>query len=258
MNAYNFDFNHGAARPADDPRAADICDRINAHVDARFFAKRDAEPRRQYIGASGIGNECLRAVQLSYMGLPIDEGRISGKTLRIFDVGHRWEDILVAWLRDAGFKLDTIDPATNYQFGWKALNGKAKGHVDGILRGGPVPMAYPALWEAKALNEKGWQDVKKRGLAISKPVYAAQIAINQAYMDMTAPALFTALNKNTEELHHELVPFDQALAQRMSDRLLRVVEATEGQQLLPRGFSDPQNYKCKWCDFAGTCWKRLK
>lgn len=255
---YNFDFNHGAARPADDPRAADICDRINAHIDAHFFAKRTEEGVRSYIGASAIGNECQRAIQLAYMNIPIDEGRITGKTLRIFDVGHRWEDIVAAWLRNAGFTLDTVDEKTGRQIGWVALNGKGKGHVDGVLRGGPVPMAYPSIWECKALNEKSWQDVKKRGLALSKPQYAAQIAINQAYLDMTAPALFTALNKNTEELHHELVYFDQTLAQTMSDRLLQVVEATEAQQLLPRGYNDPSNYKCKWCDFYGTCWKTLK
>ena len=50
--------------------------------------------------------------------------------------------------------------------------------------------------------------------ALAKPIYAAQIALYQAYLGLTeAPALFTAINKDTCELWHELVPFDGALAQ---------------------------------------------
>lgn len=256
---YNFDFNHGSAKPADDPRAPDFSDRVNAHIDAHFFGARTEEGVREYVGASGIGNECLRSVQLSYLGIQPDEGRITGSKLRIFNAGHRWEDILADWMRLAGFTLDTLNPETGKQYGWQVLGGAGKGHVDGILRAGPLPLQYPCLWECKALNEKGWQDVKKRGLAISKPIYAAQCAINQAYMDLTAPTVFTVLNKNTEELHHELVHFDQPFAQRMSDRILQVAEATKHQQLLPRSFNDPSNFMCQhFCDFYKTCWKKLK
>jgi hypothetical protein len=48
------------------------------------------------------------------------------------------------------------------------------------------------------------------------------------------PALFTAINKDTAELHHELVPFNAELAQRMSDRAVRVLRATDAGELLPR------------------------
>lgn len=247
------DFNHGAARPADDPRSRDISERINSHIDAAFATKRDAQRRREYVGASAIGNPCLRALQYGYVGAPVDEGRMTGKALRIFQVGHVFEDEVARWIQSAGFHLDVLDGAGK-QFGWSALDGKAKGHVDGIVYAGPIPMQYPAIWECKALNEKGWQDVKKRGLALAKPIYAAQIAINQAYMNLTAPALFTALNKNTEELHHELVPFDKELAQRMSDKLAQIVSATEQEVLLPRAFASADYYECKWCDFHKKCW----
>lgn len=254
-DTFNFDLNHGASRPANDPRAADIGERINAHIDAAFFAKRAEEVRREYVGASAIGADCTRAIQFGYAGVKPDEGRITGRLLRIFDSGHQWEDIVAGWLKSAGFVLDTIDPATGKQYGFSVMAGKGKGHLDGILRSGPVPMEYPCVWEAKALNEKGWQDVKKRGLVIAKPVYAAQIAIDQAYLGLTAPALLTCFNKNTQELHHELIPYDQTLAQAMSDRMVQLVQATEDHVLLPRAHSSPDNFKCKsFCDFPKTCW----
>jgi hypothetical protein len=254
MTTFSFDFNHGGARPADDPRSRDVSERVNDFIDAAFFAKRAAEPVREYVGASAIGNECLRALQFSFAGAPTDEGRITGKTLRIWEIGHVFEAAVGEWIKAAGFELEIVDPATGKQYGFSVLDGKGSGHLDGILRAGPVPLQYPCLWECKALNEKSWQDTKKRGLALSKPIYAAQVAMYQAYLGLTAPALFTALNKNTEELHHELVPFDQPLAQQMSDRMTMVVQSTEAQQLLPRAYSSPDNFKCKWCDFAKTCW----
>ncbi|WP_330448318.1 hypothetical protein FLP41_14360 [Paracoccus marcusii] len=88
-------------------------------------------------------------------------------------------------------------------------------------------MDYSALWENKALGAASWKDVVKRGVSLARPVYAAQIALYQAYMDLPAPALFTALNRDTMELHAELVPFDAHLAQEMSDRAVAVVRASE-------------------------------
>ena len=170
---------------------------------------------------------------------------------------------MAAWLRAAGFDLRT-ERRDGRQFGFSALNGRFKGHIDGCLVGGPVAMAYPALWENKALGVSSWKDVVKRGVVLSKPVYAAQLALYQAYMDLPAPALFTALNRDTWEIHCELVPFDAALAQTMSDRALQVVQASDAQELLPRASAERTSVVCRggktaggWhgtCSWQDRCW----
>src|SRR5690606_32956317 len=92
----------------------------------------------------------------------------------------------------------------------------------------------------KTMNARNWRACVKDGVTKSKPVYAAQIAIYQAYMESTVPgiaanpALFTAINKDTAELHHELVPFDAERAQTASDRAVRILAATDAGELLPR------------------------
>ncbi|MBF0437214.1 MAG: hypothetical protein HQL77_17875, partial [Magnetococcales bacterium] len=122
-------------------------------------------------------------------------------------------------------------------------------------------MGYPALWECKSLNNKSWNDTVKRGLTISKPVYAAQISVYQAYMEpqipgiSANPALFTAINKDTAELYHELVPFDAPLAQKMSDRAVRIIQATEAQELLPRITREPSHFECRMCSYQDRCWR---
>ena len=127
-----------------------------------------------------------------------------------------------------------------------------------------TPQEYPALWENKALGVSSWKDVVKRGVVLSKPIYAAQLALYQAYMDLPAPALFTALNRDTWEIHCELVPFDAALAQTMSDRAVQVVQASDAQELLPRVVAERTSVVCRggktsggWhgpCSWQDRCW----
>lgn len=111
------------------------------------------------------------------------------------------------------------------------------------------------------MNAQNWRDCVKRGVAVSKPVYAAQMAIYQAYMEGTVdgisrnPALFTAINKDTQEIWFELVPFDAALAQRASDRAVKIIAATEHGELLPGSFNDATHFECKFCSWQERCWR---
>ena len=246
------DFNH---RPS-------TAERINALVDAALIAEREATPPRTYLGASRLGHPCERALQFEFAGAPKDDGSdFGGQTLRIFAIGHQLQDLAIRWLRAAGIDLVT-QKRDGGQFGFSVAGGRIRGHVDGIIADAPaaVGMRVPALWECKTMNAKNWRACVKDGVAISKPVYAAQIALYQAYMEPTvpgisdAPALFTAINKDTAELHHELVPFDAALAQRMSDRAVRILQATDAGELLPRIARERDFFECRMCPWADRCW----
>ena len=242
-----------------------MADRINTLVDAALIAEREATPPRTYLGASRLGHACERALQFEFAGAPKDEGAdFGGQTLRIFEIGHQLEDLAIRWLRAAGIDLYTRkgNRPDGEQFGFSVAGGRIRGHVDGIIADAPAALGLrtPALWECKTMNAKNWRACVKDGVTVSKPVYAAQIAIYQAYMEATvpgisaAPALFTAINKDTAELHHELVPFDAALAQRMSDRAVRILQATDAGDLLPRIAASRDFFECRFCAHAGRCW----
>jgi hypothetical protein len=111
-----------------------------------------------------------------------------------------------------------------------------------------------ALWECKTMNNKSWNDTQKRGVLISKPIYFSQVQLYMAYMNLDEnPCLFTALNKDTSELYHELIPFDAEAAQRYSDRAAQIIKATENDELLSRISNDSSFYKCKMCAFHSEC-----
>ncbi|MBI5135804.1 MAG: hypothetical protein HZA24_00545 [Nitrospirae bacterium] len=238
-------------------------ERVTERIDAALQAEQADRPQRDYLGGSRLGVACERALQYEYTHTPVDLGReLSGRILKVFEVGHALEDLAIRWLRLAGFELHT-QKANGGQFGFSVAGGRIRGHVDGILAGGPegLGLTYPALWEFKTMNAKAWRETVRKGVAKAKPVYAAQVAVYQAYMEGTVPgichnpALFTAINKDSQELHFEMIPFDGGLAQAMSDRGVRVITATAAGDLLPRMTADPAHFECTWCAWQDRCWK---
>jgi CRISPR/Cas system-associated exonuclease Cas4 (RecB family) len=86
------------------------------------------------------------------------------------------------------------------------------------------------------------------------PIYYAQVQIYLAYMELSA-ALFTAINKDTQALHHELVAFNAAEAQALSDKAVDIIRAAESGELPPRIATSPEFYLCRWCAYAKCCWE---
>jgi hypothetical protein len=170
----------------------------------------------------------------------------------IFQRGHFFEDITRQHLIAAGFKFA---PPERLEF--KAADGLFRGHADGILLAGPrLPaLCYPCLWEHKCLKAKGWKAIEHEGLTGLYAPYAGQIAIYQAYLDCTNPALVSIVNADTAARLHFLQPFDAQLAQAMSDRAVAVIKATKAGELLPRITEDPADWRCKMCGHRERCWR---
>lgn len=249
------DFNHRSL----------IAGRINGLIDDSLDAARAVTPPRTYLGGSRLGQPCERALQFEFAGAPKDDGSdFDGQTLRIFEIGHQLEDLAIRWLRAAGIDLYSRkgNRPDGEQFGFSVAGGRIRGHVDGIIATAPAPLGIgvPALWECKTMNARNWRETVAKGVVIAKPVYAAQIALYQAYMEASVsgissnPALFTAINKDTAELHHELVAFDAGLAQRMSDRAVRILQATDAGELLPRIATTRDFHECRMCPWGQRCW----
>jgi hypothetical protein len=237
------------------PHSKKITQLISNAVDQSIIDFNEKKGKRTYLGGSSLGESCSRKIQYRYMGYEADEGReFSANTLRIFQFGHEIEDSVAQWLKNANFDLRTEDKKGE-QFGFSIADGEIKGHIDGVICGGPVDMGYPCLWENKSANDKKFREFMMKGVVRTNPVYAAQIALYQAYMNLTEhPCLFTVLNKNTSQIYYELVPFNKVLAQEISDKAVNILEATKANEILPRIAFSRDFYDCKWCEFQDKCW----
>ena len=227
---------------------------LNDIVDSKILEQYNTQEKRSYLGASSIGDECIRKVQLQYMH---EDQKVSAKQVRTFDIGHCLEDLIIQWLKIAGFQLKTRDK-NGEQFGFSVAGGKFAGHVDGIILSFPEEFPDkpkgPSLLEIKTMNHKSWNDTQKRGVLVSKPVYYSQVQLYMAYMELDR-CLFVALNKDTSELYFEVIPFDAGMAQKYSDRAVQIIKATENNELLPCVSGDSSFFLCKMCGFRDHCWK---
>jgi hypothetical protein len=219
--------------------------------DAIAAAARSAiETPRPYLGASIVGHECLRKIQYDWQCDPVHPVRLRD----IFARGHFFEEVSRQHMIGAGFRFAPPDVLA-----FSAMDGLFRGHADGIIIHGPnLPGAYliyPCLWEHKAINSKGWRALERDGLEKAYPQYYAQVLLYMAYLDVTNPALFTALNADTCERLHLLVPFNAERAQACSDRAVRIIEATRAGELLPRFTDDPTDWRCKMCAHRERCWR---
>jgi hypothetical protein len=252
------DLNHGSGAvygrrdvlPTD---AEAVTAMVNAHIDAALLQRRGQQTPRDYLGGSRVGEPCARKLVYEIIHTPKDRDFDAG-ILRVFDAGHQFEALSIRWLRQAGFDLRDRGPDGG-QIGFVAAGGKLRGHADGVIVAGPdVGIRWPALFEHKALGQKSWTDVVRRGLRLSKPIYFAQVQLYMAYLGLEV-ALLTALNRDTLALRHEAVPFDAAEAQRLSDHAVDILRAAGAGELPPRIAQTPDFHLCRFCPYATRCWE---
>lgn len=208
------------------------------------------------VSASAIGDDCARRVQLNiwptfHPDAPIPRKRpLDAKSKAIFERGHQTEVLVANWLQQAQFDLLTHTP-TNTQFGFRVASGQIAGYADGVIRS--LLPAEHALWENKTISAKNWRAVHKHGVLKQYSKYDAQVQMLMAYLEMAA-TLFSFLNAETGELYFELMLFDPARAQAVSDRAVRILQATRAGDLMPKAASDAGQFVCRFCDFKDECW----
>jgi hypothetical protein len=220
---------------------------VALNADVERVAMATAEQPRPYLGVSIAGYECARRVQYTWW----IKSEHPAQVREIFDRGHYFESRVLRHLIAIGFKF-----APKEALAFSAVGGALRGHADGIIIATPRPVtALPAILEVKALNGKNWRALERDGLEKTFPQYAAQVVLYQAYLDITNPALFAAVNADTCELLFFLVPFNAERAQFWSDRAASIIAATRASELLPRAFDDPEDWRCKICPYRKRCWE---
>lgn len=221
-------------------------------IDGALLKEAALEPRREYVGASGIAAECERQIQFGFMGVPPDlDWTENPRFIRIRQRGHLAEDLAITWLEKAGFEF--LPLTDNQQLRFHDAGGLFSGGCDGVIVSGPVEAAYPFLWEHKALGNKSWRQIDKRGLKKAKPIYHGQVCVYQGHLEYGNPALFQATNMDTMEIYFDWVDYDINLAQKMTDRAADIIADTRAGHLRPRISSNPDYFECKWCKWRNGC-----
>lgn len=225
---------------------------INGLIDYALQQENALQKRRNYLGASRLGEECMRKLWYEHHE-PMKARLFPGRILRRFRLGHMHEDETARWLLLAGFNLVTIDTVTAEQFGFMDGDAPIGGHIDGKILGGPLDLPYPLLWEHKVMKSSSWTKFVKSGVEVSHPVYYAQCVIYATKLELTH-TLFTALNTDTSELHFELIENNAGRANAMLERGRKIVTASSEHDM-PRCATVETDFRCRWCSFNAHCWR---
>ena len=226
-----------------------------AEVDRVAEERAAAEPRREYLGASGLGDKCERKVWYQFNGYPSAPRRAS--LIYAAEDGHRSEAVMAGRLRMVpGIELWTADESGK-QFGFTDYDRKFGGHIDGVIKGLRQAPTTPHIWENKAVNEKRLAEFKKARDAHGEKAtlvnfdfkWFTQAQLYMGYFDLTRHYL-TACAAGARGAVSCRTEFDPAFFQATRAKAKRIIDATEPPTRIA---SDASFYYCKWCEFREAC-----
>ena len=214
---------------------------------------------RSYFGASGH-HPCERNLYYKAKGTP--RKPIEARVYRIFQQGHDIEEQTINLLKlIPNLMVEEIDRETGRQFQVSFLGGHIKGHFDGRIRSEYYfSETSRKLLEIKSANDKNFKLFQSKGVRATNETYYAQ---SQIYMHGTqneetwkdhslTQCLFVIFNKNTAELHIELIDYSPSEAELY---LISFENALTNRELPPRISENPNWYQCKFCDFKEYCFE---
>lgn len=211
---------------------------ITKLIDESF--NHEAEVPRDYLGASMIGNPCLRSVWYSYNKIPTEP--FTAKQKRTFAIGSLLESFILSSIEFSGCKVLRF---------CEALQDKEipelKGHVDAYLADSSFnPIA---VLEIKTARDSSFKIFVNKGIKQWSPVYYAQL---QAYMGMAGinEAYIVVLNKDTSEIFDEQVLFDEIEYEVIKNKAKIILRADEAPEKIN---NSPLFYLCRMCRYKNIC-----
>lgn len=194
---------------------------------------------RRYIGASSIGRPCERSIWYGFNG---EMGEAVPAGLRTsFDIGKRLELLMLDYVEQAGIAVNRA-PHRLHDLELPIFQGTP----DAIIT---LLDDKPVVLEIKTAKSSSFNRFKNHGLIAWAETYYAQL---QAYMGMGGyeRGVLLAINKDSSELHHEWVDFDEIFYQELKVKARRIAEATEAPDKINRS---PLYFVCRSCPFKVVC-----
>ena len=213
-------------------------------------AKRN-QSERSYLGLSAMSSDCDRAIWYAFRWATPPEG-FDGRKLRLFETGHREETRLIRDLRAAGMTVQDHDPETGAQWGFEAVGGHVRGHLDGKIVGVPEAPSTVHVLECKTHNAKSFKALLKDGVKKSKPGHWRQM-LGYMHLSGLTRAFYIAQCKDDDAIHVERVEYDADEAARLFTRIEWIISAVEPPHKL---YEDPKAkmaFVCGYCPSRAQC-----
>ena len=203
---------------------------------------------RRHLGASIIGRPCSREIWYKFRWVSAED--FDARMLRLFNRGHLEELRFVKWLQDAGIEVWQYQDDGKTQFRISDHHGHFGGSLDGVVRGLPdLKKDQPALLEFKTHSGKSFAKLLTEGLVKAKWEHYVQMQTYMYKMGLTV-GLYCAINKDTDDLHLELVGYDERTGKNAIQRAGKIIFSYDPPERIAENPSHPT---CKFCHFQKLC-----
>lgn len=245
------------------------------------------EPRRTYLGLSGIGRKCDRQIWYDFRWA--SPRQFDPRHLRRAQTGHVWEARTIEALKTSG--IEFYDPPDGHQFEVSLFGGLIAGHFDGLCLGVPEAPKSPHLFEHKAIvscryewddeytepygpkREFNWKfpgkfwRLMRDGVEVAIPTFYAQLQAYMGTMRAKGPtgkpfwqefglpkapdrAWFVAVNTDVDIYYDERIYYRPKFARALVKRAMDIVNSSRP----PERYSEnPNDWECKFCEHRETC-----
>lgn len=191
--------------------------------------------------ASSIGRKCDTELFLSASGL---ESQFDKKTLRIFEIGHIMEPVVVKWMREDGWEVKHNDDDSLGMI-MAAGSGIITGHPDIFARHPKITKNEWILADIKTMNSRRYSAWTKNGVKESDPSYLAQLLFYGHAWGYDKLGL-VAIDKSSGDYSVELFDFDSKMFNKLYERAKEILDAD---------MATPMKYsrECNWCSKKDSC-----
>jgi len=222
----------------------EVADKIYSAIEKQ----EDRPPYLTRIGASAIGDTCLRSLWYGWRGFV--NKKHSGRFLRLFNTGHIQETRVLEDLRRAGYSVWDLDK-NGKQFTYTDDSGHFVVKLDGVIKGVPGAENTPHVLEIKSHNKKSFEELFKKGVKESKPLHYYQMQAGMLFSGIDR-ALYVSICKDDESYYVERLHPDDIVFGDIKEKIQKLLNST----IPPVGVSDDgKNWACKWCDNLAMCTK---
>lgn len=223
--------------------SAEIKEAIN-----KFYEDNQETRHSNRVSPSNLGEECAAKLWYDRRWVSPPE-KHDGRMVRLFQRGHDEEAKIVKMLRNAGWTVREIDPATGKQYSILDFNGHLKGKLDGIGSHPEFTNGVDILLEFKSYNTKRFSVITHKPLKTEDPKYYGQIVLYMMYYNLPA-CLFFPVNKNDDDIHPLVFTRDDKFAKELLNKADTIINS----RVRPARIAEsPAYWKCKSCRHIDVC-----
>lgn len=202
---------------------------------------------RTHLGGSLIGRKCWREIWYGFRWAV--QKKIPARIIRLFQRGHLEEGRFIALVRTAG--MQSWHSHDGKQFRISDHGGHYGGSLDGVAIGClDIPSGEAALLEFKTHGKKSFEKLKKIGVREAKPEHYAQCNQYMGKFNLNW-TIYMAVEKDTDDLHIEVFPFDRVNYEQHLEKALQIILAQTPPARMQN--ASPTHYECKYCDSYSVC-----